>query len=152
MISPPTILRAALLRFIPGVLAFLGCGLYFTASRKGIALGPDQMEGFTNLTLFMALGFVTSITAMRRALSPSAGVGGRRSVIAGFASPAVLLALEIMHGSPVSHWLNYAFAFVAGTVVSVAMFIPGSVRVAERVARVDDRPRSIPALSLPERN
>lgn len=124
MISRPTIFRAALCRFIPGVLAFLGCGLYLTARLKSITLGPAQVEGFTNLTLFMALGFVVSISAVRRALPRGAGVDGRRSVLAGFAAPALLLALEMLHGGPVSHTLNYGFAFAAGSAVSLAMFAP----------------------------
>ena len=57
MISRPTIFRAALCRFILGHASFLGArSLYLTARINGITLGPAQMEGFTNLTLFMALG------------------------------------------------------------------------------------------------
>jgi hypothetical protein len=82
------------------------------------------MEGFTNLTLFMALGFVASVSTVRRALPRAAGVDGRRSVLAGFVAPAVLLVLEMLHGSPVSHTLNYTFAVAAGSAVSLAMFAP----------------------------
>lgn len=124
MISRPTILRAALLRFIPGVLTFLGGGLYVTARNKGIALGPEQIEGFGNLTFFMTLGFLTIVSVMRRALPSAARVAGRRGLLAGFASPAVLLALEIVHGSPASHALNYGFAFLAGSLVTLVMFVP----------------------------
>src|SRR5689334_18807365 len=96
MISAPSILRAAVTRFIPGVLLFLGCGLYFTARIKGITLGPEQIDGLTALTLFMALGFVVILVPIRRILRSTASVTGRTGVLAGFASPSLLLGLEML--------------------------------------------------------
>jgi hypothetical protein len=124
MISRFTIIRAAIGRFIPGVLAFLGCGLYVTARMKGLTLGPPQIEGVTILTLFMALGFVIGVSVVRRVLPRAAGVDGRRSLFAGFVSPVVLLALEMMRGGPISHRLSYGLAVVAGSAVSLAVFVP----------------------------
>jgi hypothetical protein len=109
-------------RFIPGVVGFLGCGLYLTARIKGITLGQPQIAGFTNLTLFMTLGFVASLLVARPVLAAAAGVDGRRSLLAGFASPCVLLVLGMLHGSPLSHMINYAFAFASGATVTMAMF------------------------------
>jgi hypothetical protein len=123
MISFPTILRAAVRRFIPGVLAFLGCCLYFSARVSDITLGPPQVEGLTNLVVFMTLGFGTTLHVMRRVLPRGARVDGWRSAAAGFAAPAVLLTLEMLHGGPGSHSLNYALAFVAGGCVSLASFV-----------------------------
>jgi hypothetical protein len=95
-----------------------------TASLKGITLGPAQISGFTALTLFMTLGFGASLLPMRFVLRSKAGVTGRLGMLAGFSSPIVLLALEMLHGSPVSHSVNYTFAFLAGSVTTVALFAP----------------------------
>ena len=128
MISRPTILRSVIGRFLPGVLAFFGGGLYLTARVKGLALGPAQIETFTGLMLFMTLGFVTCVSLLRRVLPRAAGVDGRRSVLAGFTAPMILLALDVMHGSPISHAVNYTFAFVAGSAASLAMIAPWIAR------------------------
>jgi len=90
MISRPTILRSVIGRFLPGVLAFFGGGLYLTARVKGLTLGPAQIEAFTSLMLVMTLGFVTCVSLLRRVLPRAAGVDGRRSVIAGFTAPMIL--------------------------------------------------------------
>jgi hypothetical protein len=52
------------------------------------------------------------------------GVTGRLGMLAGFSSPIVLLALEMLHGSPVSHSVNYTFAFLAGSVATIALVAP----------------------------
>jgi len=124
MISIPSIVRAAIARFIPGVLVFLGVCLCATAKIKGITLGPDQIDGLTVLTLSMTLGFAASLVSIRFLLRSSAGILGRRGVAAGFIAPCVLLTLEMLHGSPVSHAVNYSFAFVAGALTTMALFVP----------------------------
>src|SRR3954471_12745562 len=124
MISIPSIVRGAITRFIPGVLVFLGCCLYATAKIKGITLGPDQMDGLTVLTLSMTLGFAASLVSIRFILRSSAGILGRRGVLAGFISPCLLLILDMLHGSPIPHALNYSFAFVAGALTTMALFVP----------------------------
>jgi len=137
MISFPTILRAAVRRFIPGVLAFLVASLYVGARTKAITLGRSQIEGLTNLVAFMTLGFTTTLLAMRRVLPRAARVDGWRSVAAGFAAPAVLLALEMLYRGPVPHSLNYTFAFVAGGCASLAPFVRRiDFRTASRANRV----------------
>lgn len=84
MTSHSAILRAAVRRFIPDVLGFLVCGLYLTARIKGVTLARPQIDGFTNLTLFMTLGFVSAVFAIRRLLPGGMDVDGRRSLLAAY--------------------------------------------------------------------
>ena len=137
MISFRTILRAAATRFVPGVFAFLGAGFYLTARIKGITIGPEQVEGFTALTAFLTLGFVIGVALLRPNLEKSAGVTGRRAVLAGFGATCVLLGFGVLHGSPLPHTLNYVFAFAAGCLTTLGMFLPWISPRAVAAARLD---------------
>jgi len=110
-----------------------GGALVLTARTKGITLEAPQIDGFMALTLFLSVGYVLGLEIIRRRLDAEAHVDGRRSVLAGFAAPCVLLGFEVLHGSPVSHNLNYLFATAAGAMTTVAMFAPWTSRIASTV-------------------
>jgi hypothetical protein len=138
MISMPSILRAGVKRFVPGVVAFLIGSLVVSASWKEITLGPSQMAGFAQLIMSMFAGHVAGLATFRKKIGRTARIDGRRTVLAGFASAPVLLVLEILHGSPTGRLLNCAFAFAAGAGTSVLLFAPWMTRSARSLARADD--------------
>lgn len=130
MIPVRTIIRAAVTRFIPGVLAFLFGGLVFTARMKGITLEAPQIDGFTALIFFLTCGYVVGLALLRPNLERSAGVEGRRSVLAGFGATCVLLGIGVVHGSPTPHVLSDVFAFGSGALTALVLFAPWASRPA----------------------
>jgi hypothetical protein len=141
-----SILRGALARFVPGVLAVFGVSFVLAAALKGSEIGPNQVVGFLSLGLAMTLGYVVTLGLLRPSLDAGARVEGRRSLLAGLGSTCLLLGLGMLHSGPTSQAVMNGFALLAGGLTTAGIFFPW---LASATQREDAFERELAAVGEP---
>lgn len=128
MIAAGEIVRGALRRFVPTVLAVMGliavpsalvAGGGFHAA--GLAMGASEIAGLT-------IGFAGALLVVRRWLRDDAGVSGRRANVAALGSVLALLTLSIVLVQYVSPLRAFVLSTLAGGAVTAGLFAPWLTR------------------------
>ena len=126
MITFSAIRRAVLTRFMPATGAFFFGFVVYIAIRTPTALRWPQVYVSLLEVAGLSLGFFIALTLYRTRLDESAGVVGRRSVVAGFCSPLALGSLSVFtqgQGIPGIAVLST----LAGAALGLAMFAPWAI-------------------------
>jgi hypothetical protein len=114
------VVRGVLTRFLPASATIFGAfaltAVLGDPSRTWVVLRIMGLEVGA-----LTLGFGVGLEFLRRHLYPDAAVDGRRSVVAGFASPLSLLIVSVFtQGSQIGRIAT--FSVVAGAGMALAMF------------------------------
>ncbi len=120
MISPLTILRGVLTRFLPGCV--LGFIILYSFASLSAPVNVDWWLAAGQVAV-VALGFALPLVLLRHRLMSSAGVARRQSFIAGILGvPAAFIAMLFLGLEGVGPVV--IASALAGMTLSIAMFFP----------------------------
>ena len=114
----PKVLKATLVRFLPGSVVTLIAGLLVLG---GNLTSMDLLGVVAGSAAFLSLGYGVGLEALRRWLYPDADVDGRRSFVAGLVAPLGAFIAGVLAG-PMSTVGVLGFLFLPAFIIALLMF------------------------------
>jgi hypothetical protein len=112
------VLRATLLRFLPGATATLAGGLVLMG---GSLFSLESLAVIAGGAGLLSLGFGAALEILRRWLYPDVELDGRRSFVAGLVSPFGAFIMGVLAG-PVIAANVFGFLFLPALIIGIVMF------------------------------